>query len=147
MRPSSPRNETYCRAATAGLLTILPSSVPAEFKMSWLRTPTRGLAAKVCSAACSRISSSEIPAARMSLAIGASSSTRLADQHAQHLGDQRRLVLAFDLQRALQLEQHASALLRLRRNQARARAHPRPGFDRRDEAHLVQAVIETGRGV
>ena len=41
----------------------------------------------------------------------------LADQHAQELGDQGGLRLAFDLQRALQLEQHPPTALRFGREE------------------------------
>src|SRR5262245_38991597 len=142
MRPISVMNAKYCRAAAAGLLTICPSSNRAESRMSRPRTPTNGLADKVCCAACSRMSPS---ATRMSFAMGCSSRrTTFADQQAQELGDQGGLCLAFDLQHAVELEQHPPAALRLGGQEVCARAHARARLDRCDEADLVEPIVEPG---
>src|SRR5260370_38392014 len=90
-----------------------------------------------------------------SLAIGCSSvrslpharRIMLADQQAQELGDEGGFRLAFDLQRAIELEQHPLAALRLGRKQRRTRAHARTRLDWGDEANLVQSVIGPGPGV
>src|SRR6516165_7059255 len=119
IRPSSPRKRRYSRAARPGLLSICPTSKRAESRMSSSRTPTSGLAASVFSAACSRRSVSKISAVEISLAMAIlsrrtefSGTGGFTDQHAQHLGNEGRLVLALDFQRALQFEQHAVTALR-----------------------------------
>src|SRR5262245_66427272 len=153
MRPSSPRNVKYCWAAATGLRSICVSSKCAESRMSSPRTPTSGLAANVCCAACSRMSFSAATGA--SLPMGCSSMRSLplarrvafADQQAQELGDEGGFRLAFDLKRAVELEQQPPATLRLDRDQVRTRAHARARLDRRDEANLIQAIIEPGRGI
>src|SRR5215510_15465536 len=71
----------------------------------------------------------------------------LADQHAQHVGDEGGLGFAFDLQRALKLEEHPSAALRLGCGEERAHAHTCARLDRRNEPDLVQSVIERTRGI
>src|SRR5262249_42384686 len=150
MRPSSPRNVKYCWAAATGLRSICASSKRAESRMSSPRTPTSGLAANVCCAACSRMSFSAATGA--SLAMGCSSMRSVplvrrvafADQQAQEFGDEGRFRLAFDLQRTAELEQHAPATLRLDRDKIGARAHARARFHWRDEADLVQAIVEPG---
>ena len=48
-----------------------------------------------------------------------------ADEQAQELGDEGGFRLPFDLQRAVELEQHAPAALRLNREEVRARARAR----------------------
>src|SRR5262249_24425632 len=142
------RNVRYCWAAATGLRSICASSKRAESRMSSPRTPTSGLAANVCCAACSRMSFSAATGA--SLVMECSSMRRLplarrlafADQQAQELGDKGGFLLAFDLQRAAELEQHPPAPLRLDRDKIGARAHARARFHWRDEADLVQAIVE-----
>jgi len=68
----------------------------------------------------------------------------LADEQAKELGNESGFCLAFDLERAIEPEQHAVLALRLNREQDRARAHTRARLDRRDEANLVQSIIESG---
>src|SRR5262245_15774973 len=153
MRPTSPRNVRYCWAAATGLLSTCASSRRAESRMSSPRTPTSGLAANVCCAACSRMSLSA--ATGTSSAMGCSSMRSLplarpivfADQQAQELGNEGGFRLAFDLQRAAELEQHPPAVLRLRREERRTCAHARARLDRRDEANLVQSIVEPGRRI
>src|SRR5262249_7077526 len=145
-------NVRYCWAAATGLLSTCPSSRRAESRMSSPRTPTSGLAASVCCAACSRMSLSAATGA--SLAIWCSSrrlphARRIvfADEQAQEFGDERGFCLAFDLQRAVEPEQQPPAALQLGREERRPRAHARARLDRRDEANLVQSIIEPGRGI
>src|SRR6516164_6290208 len=116
---------------TAGLLSISPSRRRADATRSSPRTPTSGLAPKVCAAACSRTSCC-CASARFPAITPLRSSCRgiaFADQQTQQLGDQSRLCLAFDLERAIKSQKHPSIALRF------------------DGAHLVQTVIESGRRV
>src|SRR4029450_4612940 len=104
--------------------------------MSWLRTPTSGLAARVCCAACSRISLSRASAPAFAMAFLRCSCPRIAlpDQQAQELGHQGGLRFAFDLQRAVELQQHSPTAVRFGREEACARAHAGARLDRCDEA-------------
>src|SRR5262249_10690224 len=148
MRPSSPSNVNYCWAAATGLRSICASSKRAESRMSSPRTPTSGLAANVCCAACSRMSFSAATGASLPMVCPSMRSLPLArrvafaDEQAQELGDEGGFFLAFDLQRAVELEQHPAAALHLDRDEVRACAHARARLDRRDEADLVQAIVE-----
>src|SRR5262245_65674347 len=107
--------------------------------MSWPRTPTNGLAARVCCAACSRISLSRASAPAFAMAFLRCLCLRIAlpDQQAQELGHQGGLRFPLDLQRAVELEQHPPTAVRFSREQACARAHARARLDRCDEADLV----------
>src|SRR6516225_1405589 len=130
IRPSSVRNRRYSRVATPGLLSICPNSTRAESRISSSRTPTRGLAASVFSAARSRKSLSRTTAAGTSLAMAVpppgspySRTLGFTDQHTEHLGNQGGLAFTFDLQCALQLEQHPTFVLRFSREQVRLQAN------------------------
>jgi surfactin synthase thioesterase subunit len=59
-------------------------------------------------------------------------------------GHQRGLCLAFDVERALRLEEDLPAALRFCRCDGEAPAHPRARFHRRNESHLIEAVVERG---
>src|SRR5215831_1907168 len=98
--------------------------------MSAARTFTSGLAASVCSGACSRMwlpaateasfamtgppMLAHVPAKNVRHSNTLCRGRLLADQHAQRLRDQGGLRLAFDLQRAVELEQHAPSALGFR---------------------------------
>jgi hypothetical protein len=71
----------------------------------------------------------------------------LSNQQAQELGDQGRLRVAFDLQRAVELEQHPPTALRLGGEEVRSCTHACARLYRRDEADLLQSIVEPGRGV
>src|SRR6516225_9681795 len=116
MRPSSTSNSRYCCAAAMGLLRSCPSNKRAASAMSSPRTPTSGLAASVCCTACSRAllsasSSGSSVMVRGFMGIG------LADEQAKELGNESGFCLAFDLERAIEPEQHAVLALRLNREQ------------------------------
>src|SRR5262245_12827530 len=70
--------------------------------------------------------------------------TALAYQHAQDFGYESGLGFAFDLQRALHLEEHPPVTLRLGRSEGRTHAHMRVCFDRRNKPHPVESVVEPG---
>src|SRR5262249_2448298 len=153
IRASSAKNASDCRVAATGWLSIRASSKRVVSRMSWLRTPTSGLAARVCCTANSRMSASAIGAScgKGSCVMAAPAISRrgrvFADEQAEELCDQSRLRRAFDLQRALEPEQHPPPALRSGREQLGARAQARAGLDGGDEADLVQSIVEPGRGV
>src|SRR5215472_14342413 len=65
-----------------------------------------------------------------------------AYNQSQCIGDKRRLVRAVDLEGILGFDDELAGFLRLHSNQDDAQSHPRAGFDGRQKANLVQAVVE-----
>src|SRR5262245_50948767 len=70
------------------------------------------------------------------------SGTALAYQHAQDFSDESGLGFAFDLQRALQLEEYPPVALELGRSEGRTHAHACVSLDGSNKPDPIEAVVE-----
>ena len=166
-RASSPMKRGVTPRRRARLPRELAEHAVARPRTSLRRMPMSGFAASVFRAACCtsavggvRTRPSRGARARRCLARHLAEGPAVAviviarpvtppagHQHRQRLREQRGLVLAFDLDRVLQRDQHAVRALRLDGEQHDAIAHAAARLHRRDEAHLVEAVVERRRRV
>src|SRR5882724_7622100 len=73
--------------------------------------------------------------------------SRCWDQQRQRLGDQGRLLRPLHFQRVLGPHDHLSAVSRLNPSKRDAQPHSRTGQYRRQEANLVDSVVQPRRGI
>src|ERR1700675_4441185 len=73
--------------------------------------------------------------------------SRCRDQKRQRFGDQGRLLRSLHFQRVLSPHHHLSAVSRLDPGERDAQPDARTSRDRREEANLVDPVVQPGRGV
>ena len=116
---------------------------PALSTRSLPRKPTSGLSAKVLREACSDMPSVFCVSERVRVAHCFSVPFR-GNKERQRLGDQRGLVRSFDLQRVPRLHDRLPALLWLDAGENDAQAHARAGGHGREEARLVDPIVEAG---